>query len=318
MTRHARTESLPSRWTFHALNSGLIFAATVAGVRRLPRGVSYAIGWVGAWIAWRLMPRTNDAVAANLEPLFPTESAARRRRRALDTYRSYTRDAIDFLRALHGPRDDGGALFDLRDEDAALFAGLLARGQGLILVTAHWGNWEAGGLLVSRTLRLPTTVVAMAEASAAVNRIRHDIRASLGIETLEVRQSLDTALQLRRALAENRIVAMLMDRHLGRDRVAVTLLGRQAWFLKTPVLMAYLTGAPLVTCFIDRVGPGRFRARPGRAISVDRAVPRDQAIADAAQQLADDLETRIRQRPECWYHFYRYWDAQRDDFAGLD
>ena len=124
-----------------------------------------------------------------------------------------------------------------------------------------------------------------------------------------VRQSLDTPLQLRRALSENRIVALLMDRHLGRDRVAVRLLGREAWFLKTPVLMAYLTGAPLVTCFIDRVGPGRFRARPGRAITVSRDVPRDQAIQDAAQQLATDLEERIRQRPECWYQFYRYWEA---------
>ena len=314
---HHRTQSLPGRWTFHALNSGLIFATTVAGVRRLPRRVSYAIGWVGAWIAWMLMPRTNDAVAANLEPLFPADDLQRRRRRALDVYRSYTRDAIDFLRALNAPPEEDRRLFDLRPEDAALFADLLSRGDGLILVTAHWGNWEAGGILVSRQLKLPTTVVAMAEASPTVNRIRHEIRSGMGIQTLEVRQSLDTALQLRRALAENRIVAMLMDRHLGKDRVAVRLLGRDAWFLKTPVLMAYLTGAPLVTCFIDRVAPGRFRARPGRAIVVDRTGPRDEAIQHAAQQLATDLEERIRARPECWYHFYRYWDAQRDDFSGL-
>jgi lauroyl/myristoyl acyltransferase len=314
---HSRTESLPSRWTLHGLNSGFVFSATMAGVRWLPRAVSYGLGWAGAWVAWRLMPRTNDAIAANLEALFPAESTAQRRRRALDVYRSYTRDAIDFIRALRAPAAEAAGLFDLRPEDGALFADLLARGNGLILVTAHWGNWEAGGILVSRTLRLPTTVVAMAEPSPTVNRIRHETRAAMGIETLEVRQSLDTALQLRRALAENRIVAMLMDRHLGRDRVAVRLLGRDAWFLMTPVLMAYLTGAPLVTCFIDRIGPGRFRARPGRAITVDRTMPRDQAIREAAQQLADDLEVRIRQRPECWYHFYRYWDAQRDDFSEL-
>lgn len=311
MTKHPRSETLPTRWTTHALNSGLIFSATVAGVRRLPRAVSYGIGWAGAWLAWTLMRRTNDAVASNLEPLFPAETARRRRRRALDTYRSYTRDAIDFLRALHAPPDEAARLFDLREEDAALFADLLARGSGLILVTAHWGNWEAGGILVSRELKLPTTVVAMAEASPTVNRIRHETRSAMGIETLEVRQSLDTALKLRRALSENRIVAMLMDRHLGKDRVPVTLLGRQAWFLRTPVLMSYLTGAPLVTCFIDRVGPGRFRARPGRAITVDRTGPRDAAIQSAAQQLANDLEERIRQRPDCWYQFYRYWEGVR-------
>ena len=151
---HHRTESLPSRWTLHALNSGLIFSVTVAGVRRLPRAVSYAIGWVAAWIAWTLMPRSNDAVASNLEPLFPAEDLRRRRRRALDVYRSYTRDAIDFLRALNATPDEDARLFDLRPQDAALFADLLSRGNGLILVTAHWGNWEAGGILVSGDVEL--------------------------------------------------------------------------------------------------------------------------------------------------------------------
>ena len=313
-----RSDTLPRRWTLHGLNSGFIFTMTWYGVRWLPRSVSYAIGWVASWIAWKLMKATNDAIASNLEPIFGGETAAQLRRRALVTYRSYTRDAIDFLRSIGSTEEEAAAMFDLREQDGELFDRLLAQGRGIIAVTGHWGNWEAGGTLISRRLRIPTTIVAMAEASGVVNRIRHEIRHAIGIETLEVRQSFDTALQLRRALSENRVVAMLMDRHAGRDRVAVTLCGRTAWFLQTPVLLAYLTGAPIVTCFIDRIGPGRFRARAGRAITVARDMPRDQAIREAAQHLADDLEARIRQRPECWYHFYRYWDAQRDDFTGLD
>ena len=114
------------------------------------------------------------------------------------------------------------------------------------------------------------TIIAMAEASPDVNRIRNSIRERLGAETLEVRQSLDTALQIRRRLGDNQMVALLMDRHLGRDRVAVTLLGRHAWFLRTPALMSYLTGAPLLPCFINRVGPGRFAVHLGDPIRVSR------------------------------------------------
>ena len=183
---HDRSDALPVRWTSHALNTGLIFSVTVAGVRRLPRALSYAIGWAGAWLAWKFMRATNDAIASNLEPVFPHESAVRRRRRALDVYRSYTRDAIDFIRALEQAPGETSALFDLRQEDAALFADLLSRGNGLILVTAHWGNWEAGGILMGRELRLPTTVVALTEASPAANRIRQGIRSRMGIETIEV------------------------------------------------------------------------------------------------------------------------------------
>ena len=194
---------------------------------------------------------------------------------------------------------------------------MLARGRGAILVTGHYGNWEIGSVLMRRVLHLPLTIVAMAEASAEVNRIRREIRDGLGVDTIEVRQSLDTALQIRRRLADNQVVAMLMDRHLGRDRVPVTLLGRPAWFLRTPALMGYLTGAPLVPCFIERTEGRPFDLFVGEPIVVSTTLPRDEAIRAAAQQFADQLGTRVRRHPEYWYQFYRYWDAQQDSYAGL-
>ena len=36
------------------------------------------------------------------------------------------------------------------------------------------------------------------------------------------------------------------------------------------------------------------------------------------KQVADQLSELVRRRPECWYQFYRYWDAQADDYSGLD
>jgi lauroyl/myristoyl acyltransferase len=105
----------------------------------------------------------------------------------------------------------------------------------------------------------------------------------------------------------------LMDRHVGRDRVAVTLAGRRAWFLKTPALMGLLSGAPLLPCFIERTGPARFSACPGKPIFVATDLPREEAIQRAAQQFADQLSVRLHQHPEYWYHFYRYWDSQPDD-----
>lgn len=308
---------VPRRWTLHGLNNGLIFSLTYHGVRTLPRPVSYAIGHIGTWLAWRCMTSTREAVADNLAPLFPLQERASLERCALKTFRSYARDAIDFLRALGTPHGDPRQVFDIVDEDRQVFETLLARGRGIVLITGHYGNWEVGSLLIRSALDLPLTIVAMAEADPTVNRIRLEIREKLGAETIEVRQSLDTALQIRRCLADNRIVAMLVDRHFGKDRVPVTLFGRSAWLLRTPLLMAYVSGAPLLPCSIERIGPGRFKARPGKPIYVAADIPRDEAITIGAQQVADALAVQIREHPEFWYHFYRYWDAQRDDYDGL-
>lgn len=312
-----RDAPLPRRWTLHGLNNGLIFGATYHGVRTLPRAVSYGIGHTGTWIAWRSMTETRRAIAANLGALFPGESAEQLEARALQTLRSYAYDTIDFLRALSSPPGDMESLFGTDTGYRRMFSDLSARGRGIILVSGHYGNWEIGSLLVRRVLGLRLAVVAMTEASAEVNRIRRQIRDQIGAETIEVRQSFDTALQIRRRLADNHLVAMLVDRHYGRDRVPVTFFGRRAWFLRTPILMAHATGAPLVPCFVERSGPGRFAPQPGTPIFVSTEMRRDEAIAAAAQQVADALAARIRLRPELWYHFYRYWDAQRDFYDGL-
>jgi lauroyl/myristoyl acyltransferase len=307
---------VPRRWTLHGLNNGLIFSATYHGVRLLPRAVSYGIGTIGTWLAWTLMRACRAAVADNLRAIFPDETEAALQRRALATFRAYAFDSIDFLRALDAP--DAHELFDHASVSHELFEQLLAEGRGIIVVTGHCGNWEMGSLLMRRSVATQLTIIAMAEASPDVNRIRNSIRERLGAETLEVRQSFDTALQIRRRLGDNQMVAILMDRHLGRDRVAVTLLGRHAWFLRTPALLSYLTGAPLLPCFINRVRPGQFAVDLGDPIRVTRDLPRDEALQRAAQQFADQLGDRLRKHPEHWYHFYRYWDAQRDSYKGLD
>jgi KDO2-lipid IV(A) lauroyltransferase len=304
--------SIPRRWTLHGLNNGVIFGATCRGVAVLPKRVSYAIGDAGTWLAWRLMPQTRRALADNLRALFPDERPRALERRARVTLRAYARDVIDFLCALDLSPDRANALFEYAPEHVELFRTLLAQGRGILLISGHYGNWELGSVAMRRVFNLPLTIVAMAEASDDVNRFRRDIRDRLGADTLEVRKSLDTALQIRRRLADNSTVALLMDRHIGRDAVDVTFLGRRARFLKTPALMAFLTGAPLVPCFIERIDGGRFRVSPGDPIFVPTTRPRDEAIRQAAQEFADQLGLRIRRHPEYWYQFYRYWDAQGD------
>ena len=310
MTRVA-SEALPKRWTLHGLNNGVIFGMTVRLVQVLPRSVWYGLGRFFTWLAWRTMSQTRSAIVANLTPVLPAETPDALNRRARRLLLSYARDTIDFLRALSASPDELRATFDLGTRNQAIFDAVLRDGRGGLLVTGHCGNWEIGGLLMSRVVDLPLTIVAMAEADPDVNRLRQDIRSRMGIETLEVRQSLDTALQIRRLLAANRFVAMLIDRHLGRDRIAVRLFGRPAWFLQSPAVLAYMTGAPLVPCFIERVGPGRFTTLACDPVYVDRQLPREQAVQEATQRVADAIEAQVRANPESWYHFYRYWENQK-------
>jgi KDO2-lipid IV(A) lauroyltransferase len=152
-------------------------------------------------------------------------------------------------------------------------------------------------------------VVGRPEPSETVRRIRREMRDGLGIDTIEIGQMLETALQIRRLLAQNHLVAMLLDRHLGRDRVDVTFFGRPTPFLRSPAMIAQMSGAPLLPAFVVRRADGRFDGWFGEPVYVDRARATDDAIQSATQAFAQQLETQIRLHPHLWYQFYRYWDA---------
>ena len=296
-------------WTRHVFNTGTAFRAMYGLGSTLPRPVASALAFAGTRVAYWTLRGTRSALAENFAGAFPDLSAAALDALTRQTYHSYSADVLDLFRSVDLTPAEQFRLFEDVELGERAFMQARSGGKGVILVTGHFGNWEIGGALM-RALDLPMTIVAMREASDEINRLRLEFRQRFGADTIEVRQSMDTALQIRRRLADNRIVAMLMDRHVDRDRVAVRFFGRRAYFLRTPALLAYMTGAPLLPCSVVRLPSGRFRVRPGTPIVVSHDVDRDVAVQRAAQAFADQLEACIRETPHGWYQFYPYWASQ--------
>jgi lauroyl/myristoyl acyltransferase len=297
---------LTVRWHAGTFNNGLIFGATYHSVSRLPRRCSYGIGHVCMWLAHRLMRGGTRAVIENLRVVRPDASERELRRLALLMYRSYACDTIDFIRGLSLDRARFEAV--VAQLDSERFDQLLKEGRGIILVGGHFGNWELGGVAIRLLRGYPLTVVGRPEPSPAVSELRRRMRDSLGIDTIEIGRMLDTALQIRRALTANGVVAMLLDRHLGRDRVEVEFFGRRRAFLRSPAMIAYLSGAPLLPSFMIRQADGRFLGVCGAPIRVDTSIPPEESVRYATQAFADELERRIRAHPHLWYQFYPYWE----------
>ncbi len=301
----------PPRWHPRGLNNALIFGATYHGVSRLPRWMTYSMGHVGAWVAYHLQTTGRRSLIENLRVVRPGAPEADLERLALTTYRNYARDVIDFLRSLSRRPEQLQAM--IGRQDTASFDDAMRAGRGVLGVSAHFGNWEIGGVFLRQLTSHGLSVVAMREPSDSVTRRRREFRASLGIGTIEVRQSLETGLRIREHLARNEVVALLVDRHVGRDRVAVTFFGRRAYFLRTPALVASWTGAPLVPMAVFRLPDGRFAIESGPVIRVDSDGDRHAAIAGATQAVARFFEARIASHPESWYQFYPFWATQDDD-----
>ncbi len=192
---------------------------------------------------------------------------------------------------------------------------LLSQRRGVMVVGGHFGNWELGGVTLRLLSGCSVTVLGKSDVSPVVSGFRRRMRESLDIETLEIGQVLETALRVRRCLAANRVVATLADRPVGRDRIEVMFFGRLTGFLRSPAMIGYLSGAPLLPAFMIRQTDGRFIGRFGEPIFVDASKPTEDAVRVATQAFASQLECQIRANPHLWYQFYPYWETQQAERA---
>ena len=180
-------------------------------------------------------------------------------------------------------------------------------GGGALLVTGHLGNLELGAVMLRVLFDDPLTAVVLPERDPGVNELRREMRAC-------VRHRDPRGEGGRRHGAAHPAPAgrepgrgARRDRALGRDRVEVEFFGRPTGFLRSPALLGYATGAPLVPAFILRQADGRYAGFASDPIRVARTGDRDANVQAAMQAFARVLEKQVRAYPHLWYQFYPYW-----------
>ncbi len=185
---------------------------------------------------------------------------------------------------------------------------LIDQKKGAILLTAHAGNFELGGLLL-RLLNAKLHVVYKADRYPAVENIRSRIRQQGGVEGIAVDGIGFSTLPLLKLLREGKLVGMQGDRDFSLNGVSLPFMGRETYFPKGPWELAAMTGAPILCAFFYMDEAGRFHARFEQPIYItNQREYRQEAIRFGMQSYVAHLERLVREHPEQWYCFYPFWD----------
>jgi KDO2-lipid IV(A) lauroyltransferase len=183
----------------------------------------------------------------------------------------------------------------------------LARGKGVILVTAHLGSWELGGTLLA--LRgLPMTVITLEEPTSDLTRWRDAQRQRLGIKTIAVGPGHDFAfVEMIQTLRRNEIVAMLVDRPYAGTGAPVTFFGRPTEFSNGPALLWQHTGAAVIPAFVTQLPGGLYQAEALAPLPFSDAGGTRAALLANTQTVASAFESVIRHNPDQWYNYVPIW-----------
>ena len=187
--------------------------------------------------------------------------------------------------------------------------------KGIIALTAHIGNWELGGVILS-LMGYPVSAIVLPQRNRAVNNIFFKQRLAKGLNSIFLGQNLREGV---RRLKRGEVLAIVGDRNIGFSRnikdktankttgVEVDFFGRKAYFPKGPAILAYWTQALILPGFTVRGKDSKYTLHFERPIQIERCEDKEEFIRINTQKIAAVIEKYVRLYPEQWCVFEEVW-----------
>jgi KDO2-lipid IV(A) lauroyltransferase len=183
---------------------------------------------------------------------------------------------------------------------------LRAPGVGLLVASAHIGNWEVAARAAS--LIKPVCAVYRPFNWRWLDRVALGLRSGSSLRLVSRRES--DPMRLIRSLAAGEIVALMIDQHASKGRVQVDFFGRPAWTTKAAAMLHLTTRAPLLAVWAIRTGPFRYVIEAVGPVKALRTGDREQDTRALTQALTNAIERTVRQHPEQYLWGHRRWRSR--------
>ncbi|SEU37363.1 KDO2-lipid IV(A) lauroyltransferase [Myxococcus fulvus] len=279
---------------------------------------------VFAFITW-LSPESRDALARfvgnlaytlgirrrvvmdNLARGLPEKSDAERRDIARGAYINMSRVVLESIPGGDRLPADWGEQGVVGQEAWDALRARVATGKGVLLVTAHFGNWE---LLGDMMIRWGVGIDALVRPlKGALNTRIAENRLGCGAGLIYPRGAIQ---EISEAVDRGESPYMLLDQALpAKAAVFVPFFGRLASTTPACAVAAQRTGAPVYVVMGVRGGKGaRFR------LEVEGPIPQPapgecaDPVTEHTARITAALERCIRKYPDQWMWLHRRWKVQ--------
>lgn len=273
---------------------------------RLPLRLALALGTGLGYFAFCLLRRRRRIALDNARrALGPEISEAEVRRIVRGSFENLGRTLMEFCRVPRLTRSSLNRRVEVEGFDRVVRS--LSAGRGVLLITAHFGNWE---LLppAAALLGCPLAVVVRPMDWTPLDVLVSEMRSAHGTKLISKWQGMSEILgTLRRGGA----VGILMDQNtIARVGVFVDFLGRPACTTIGVARAAIRTGAPVHAGCIVRRGRGRHRITVTEEIPVATTGDLRRDLETNTARFNQVLESFIQAHPDHWLWLHQRWKTQ--------
>jgi KDO2-lipid IV(A) lauroyltransferase len=270
----------------------------------LPIKLGYKIAIFFSDLHYLFASKDRRLVKENLKVIFPEKSSREIRRIRLRVFRNFAKYLVDFLR--FQKLDAQYIKKNIRFENRHYFDEALSRGKGVVVLSAHLGNWELGSAIVA-ILGYPFYVVALPHKNKKVDAFFNEQREGKGIKVVPLGRAVRTCLN---ALKENKMIGLVADRDFTEKGIIIDFFGKPAYFPEGPAAFALKAGAVLVPAFMLRNKDDSFTLKIEKPLEFSPGAKENNALAELVKKYKVIIEDYIRRYPDQWYMFRKFWISE--------
>jgi len=186
----------------------------------------------------------------------------------------------------------------------------MQNGQGVVLLTAHFGNWEWLGAALALE-KFPIAGVAKRQPNDQHTRILNEYRQRVGIE-LFIRGTSEM-INAARAIKQGRMLGLVADQDAGPKGIFVEFFGKPSSTPIGPAFFAKKFKAPVIPVFLVRKPEGGHRMICHEPLYYQDTGNEAEDIYRFTVETTHVIEEIIRQYPDEWIWFQKRWNTSKPE-----
>jgi len=182
----------------------------------------------------------------------------------------------------------------------------LKQGKGGIALSAHFGNWE----LLAHYFGIKGYSVNVIARRVRMDRLEGVLRKIRKRNNVNVIYRDTSSRSLFSLIKKNQFIAMMPDQDMdGVSGVFVDFFGKKAYTPNGVAVLNYLTGIPVIPCFIVRKKYGH-EIRVEKPLELTKTQDKDRDIVENTQRYTKAIEDYVREFPSQWVWFHNRWKTR--------
>lgn len=249
-----------------------------------------------------LLPIRKDVVFDNLKHAFPQLSVEEIRKIALASYKSFTLTLVEIL---YLPWMSKGEISDaIKFEKLNLILEKEKENNGVILLSAHFGNWEYCAIGAGILLNKKFSVVVKSQRNPFVNDWMNRFRTKWTNEVVPLGLSIRNVYAV---LLNKGIVAMVADQRGPIESIKLEFFGRKTSVYSGPAVLALKMNTPIIYGISVRQPDFSYKVILDEISKENLPEDYDEKVKVLSKRMLKYLEEAIRKNPEQWFWMHKRW-----------